>query len=207
MNKSIFFNLAKKSLLRSTTTSSSRRWKSTVNERSWAIDALQAQSANANMEVIAKPIDEVLVTSEVLANPDENVEKLVQQVLALNMKETSLFVQVLQAKLGFTNEDAFGSYTPGQSNDNSNNDGGSSGSEAAAEVVEQTAFDIILKAFDPKSKIKVIKEVRAITGLGLKEAKELVESAPIAITKGISKEEADNLAAKLAEINAEIEIK
>jgi large subunit ribosomal protein L7/L12 len=82
---------------------------------------------------------------------------------------------------------------------------GAGGGEAAAEE-EQTAFDVILKAAGDQ-KIKVIKEVRAATGLGLKEAKELVDSAPKAIKEGMSKEDADTLAKVLEEVGATIEIK
>jgi large subunit ribosomal protein L7/L12 len=78
--------------------------------------------------------------------------------------------------------------------------------EEAAVVEEKTIFDIKLVAFDAKSKIKVIKEVRAILGLGLKEAKELVESAPKVIQKDVKKEAADEIKAKLEEIGATIEI-
>jgi len=71
---------------------------------------------------------------------------------------------------------------------------------------EQTEFDVILASFGEK-KINVIKEVRALTGLGLKEAKDLVESAPKAIKEGVSKDEAAEVKAKLEEAGATIEIK
>ncbi|WP_243663818.1 50S ribosomal protein L7/L12, partial [Rhodothermus marinus] len=71
---------------------------------------------------------------------------------------------------------------------------------------EKTEFDVILKAAGG-NKIAVIKEVRAITGLGLKEAKELVDSAPKPIKEGVSKEEAEQIKAKLEEAGAEVEIK
>ena len=77
-------------------------------------------------------------------------------------------------------------------------------SEAAAE--EKTEFDVILTSFGEK-KINVIKEVRSITGLGLKEAKEAVESAPKAIREGVSKEEAEEAKKKLEEAGASAEIK
>ena len=77
-------------------------------------------------------------------------------------------------------------------------------SEAAAE--EKTEFDVILTSFGEK-KINVIKEVRSITGLGLKEAKEAVESAPKAIKEGVSKEEAAEVKKKLEEAGAGAEIK
>jgi len=76
-------------------------------------------------------------------------------------------------------------------------------SEAAAE--EKTEFDVILTSFGEK-KINVIKELRSITGLGLKEAKEAVESAPKAIKEGVSKEEAEEVKTKLEEAGASAEI-
>jgi len=77
---------------------------------------------------------------------------------------------------------------------------------AAAPVEEQTEFDVILKEIGP-NKINVIKVVREVTTLGLKEAKDLVEAAPKAIKEGISKEEANALKAKLEAAGAVVEIK
>jgi len=79
------------------------------------------------------------------------------------------------------------------------------GAVAAVEE-EQTAFDVILSSAGDK-KIQVIKEVRAITALGLKEAKELVDGAPNAVKEGVTKEEADKLKAQLEEAGAVVEIK
>ncbi len=78
--------------------------------------------------------------------------------------------------------------------------------EAAAAVEEQTEFDVILASFGDK-KINVIKEIRAITGLGLKEAKELVESAPKSVREGVSKDEGEELKAKLEGAGATVELK
>ena len=80
------------------------------------------------------------------------------------------------------------------------------GGEAAAAVEEQTEFDVILASFGDK-KINVIKEVRAITGLGLKEAKELVESAPKAVKEAVGKDEGEELKAKLEGAGATVELK
>ncbi len=77
---------------------------------------------------------------------------------------------------------------------------------AAAEVEEKTSFDVILKAAGDQ-KIKVIKVVREVTGLGLKEAKDLVDGAPKPLKEGASKEEADQLAEKIKEAGGEVEIK
>ena len=81
---------------------------------------------------------------------------------------------------------------------------GGGGGEAATE--EKTEFDVILTGFGEK-KINVIKEIRGITGLGLKEAKEAVESAPKAVKEGVSKEEAEEIKKKLEEAGASAEIK
>ena len=76
---------------------------------------------------------------------------------------------------------------------------------AAEEVEEKTSFDVILKSFGEK-KIQVIKEVRALTGLGLKEAKDLVDNAPKPVKEAVTKEEADEAAKKLEAVGATIEI-
>jgi large subunit ribosomal protein L7/L12 len=76
----------------------------------------------------------------------------------------------------------------------------------AAPVEEQTEFTVILAAFGDK-KIDVIKEVRAITGLGLKEAKDLVEGAPKPVKEGVSKEEAQKIKAQLESAGAKVEVK
>jgi len=75
-----------------------------------------------------------------------------------------------------------------------------------SEAAEQTEFDVVLKSFG-SSKVGVIKEVRAITGLGLKEAKELVESAPAPVKEKISKGDAEAIQKQLIEAGAEVEIK
>ena len=82
--------------------------------------------------------------------------------------------------------------------------GGADDGAGAAE--EKTEFDVVLTAIGDK-KINVIKEVRAATGLGLKEAKDLVESAPKAVKEGVSKEEAEELKKKLEDVGASVELK
>ena len=83
--------------------------------------------------------------------------------------------------------------------------GPAAGGEAAADEV-QTEFDVVLTSFG-SSKVPVIKAVREITGLGLKEAKDLVESAPASVKEGIEQGEADELKKKLEEVGASVEIK
>ena len=83
---------------------------------------------------------------------------------------------------------------------------GTAGGAAAPEVEEKTSFDVVLSAAGEK-KIQVIKVVRELTGLGLKEAKDLVDGAPKPVKTGVSKEEADSVKAKLVEQGATVEIK
>jgi large subunit ribosomal protein L7/L12 len=80
------------------------------------------------------------------------------------------------------------------------------GAAAAAPVEEQTEFTVVLAATGDK-KIEVIKEVRAITGLGLKEAKDLVEGAPKPVKESVSKEEAEKIKATLEKVGAKVELK
>jgi large subunit ribosomal protein L7/L12 len=80
------------------------------------------------------------------------------------------------------------------------------GAAAAAPVEEQTEFTVHLKAYDAAKKIAVIKEVRAVTGLGLKEAKDLVESAPKPIKENIPKEEAEKIRKSVTEAGGTVEI-
>ena len=79
---------------------------------------------------------------------------------------------------------------------------------AAAPAEEKTEFDVVLKGCDASAKLKVIKAVREVVeGLGLKEAKELVEGAPKTIKEGVAKDEAEKIAAKLKEAGADVEVK
>ena len=95
--------------------------------------------------------------------------------------------------------------------------GAAGGAPAAAEAAEEAApeeaapkekthYDIELSKFDPAGKIKIIKEIRAIFGLGLKEAKETVEGAPVWLKKEVAKEEAEALSEKLSALGAEIRL-
>ena len=81
---------------------------------------------------------------------------------------------------------------------------------AAPAAEEKTEFDVVLKGFDAAAKLKVLKVIREVCGLGLKEAKDFVEaaaSAPKTVKEGLSKEDADKLAASLKEVGGEVEIK
>ena len=81
------------------------------------------------------------------------------------------------------------------------------GAAAAPAAEEQTEFTVILKAYPADKKVGVIKVIREITGLGLKEAKDLVEGAPSTVKEGVSKDEAEKIKKQLADANAEVEVK
>ena len=85
---------------------------------------------------------------------------------------------------------------------------GAAGAPAAAAAEEKTEFDVVLAGFDAAKKVAIIKAVReVVAGLGLKEAKDLVEGAPKTLKEGVSKEEAEQIKAKLSEAGATVEIK
>ncbi|MDQ3746076.1 MAG: 50S ribosomal protein L7/L12, partial [Acidobacteriota bacterium] len=84
---------------------------------------------------------------------------------------------------------------------------GGGAAEAAAPAEEKTEFDVILAGIDASKKINIIKVVREITALGLKEAKDLVEAAPKPVKEGVAKEEAEAIRTKLTEAGATVEVK
>jgi len=133
------------------------------------------------------------------------VEALFQKIIWLDMIEVHLLAELINEKLGVTISDAERERMASGGGGGGGSKGGDD--EAVEEVKEEkTAFDLKLTGFEPKSKIKVIKEVRAMTSLGLKEAKELVEGAPTTVKKNIKMEEAEELKAKLVALGATVEI-
>ena len=123
-----------------------------------------------------------------------DVKSLAEQLVNLTIKEANELAQVLEQDYGIKPAAAAVAVA-----------GPAAGGDAPAEE-EQTEFTVILKEAGAK-KIGVIKEVRAVTGLGLKEAKDLVDGAPSTVKEGISKEEAEQLKAKLEEAGAVVELK
>ena len=124
-----------------------------------------------------------------------NIEKIADQLSELTVLEAADLAKLLEEKWGVSAAAPVAvAAAPGAA-------GGDAG---AAE--EKTEFDVILAATGDK-KINVIKEVRAITGLGLKEAKDLVEGAPKPVKEGVAKEEAEEIKGKLEEAGATVELK
>jgi large subunit ribosomal protein L7/L12 len=126
---------------------------------------------------------------------DAKISKLGDELAGLTLKEAVDLGDYLKATYGI--EPAAGGAVMMA---------GPAAGAGAAVAEEQTEFDVVLKS-PGAEKIKVIKVVREATGLGLKEAKELVDAAPKAIKQGLSKDEADKLAASLKEAGAEVELK
>ncbi|RVT92526.1 50S ribosomal protein L7/L12 [Sphingomonas crocodyli] len=125
-----------------------------------------------------------------------DLQKLVDDLSALTVLEAAELSKLLEEKWGVSAAAAVAVAAPAA--------GGAGGGAAAAE--EKTEFDVILTG-DGGKKINVIKEVRAITGLGLTEAKALVESAPKAVKEGVSKDEAEKLKKQLEEAGATVDLK
>lgn len=122
----------------------------------------------------------------------EKIEKLIEEIDSLTVVELADLVKAIEEKYGVS---AVAAAAPA-----------AGGVVAGGEAEEKSAFDVVL-AEAGDQKIKVIKVVRDATGLGLKEAKELVDGAPKTVKEGVAKEEAEELKAKFAEVGAVVELK
>ena len=122
----------------------------------------------------------------------EKITALIEEVKGLTVLELSELVHALEEEFGVS---AAAMAAP------------AAGGAAAPAAEEKTEFDVVLAGFDAAAKIKVIKVVREITGLGLAEAKAVVEGAPKALKEGISKDDAEALKKQLEEAGAKVEIK
>ncbi|MCM1149099.1 MAG: 50S ribosomal protein L7/L12 [Butyricicoccus sp.] len=121
----------------------------------------------------------------------EKVNAMIEEVKALTVLELSELVHALEEAFGVSAAAAAVAAAP---------------AAAAAAVEEKTEFDVVMTDFGAE-KIKVIKEVRGITGAGLAEAKAIVEGVPAKIKEGVSKEEAEEVKAKLEAVGAKVELK
>ena len=122
----------------------------------------------------------------------EKITALIEEVKALTVLELSELVKALEEEFGVS---AAAMAAP------------AAGGAAAEAVEEKTEFDVVLTGFDAAAKIKVIKAVREITGLGLAEAKAAVEGAPKALKEAVSKDEAEELKKTLEESGAKVDLK
>jgi large subunit ribosomal protein L7/L12 len=126
-----------------------------------------------------------------------DLKAFAEQLVNLTVKEVNELAGILKDEYGIEPAAAAAVMVAG---------GGAGAGDAAEAPAEQTAFDVILKAAGP-SKLAVVKLVKDLTGLGLKEAKDLVDAAPKAVKEGVSKDEAEGLKKSLEEAGAEVEVK
>jgi large subunit ribosomal protein L7/L12 len=123
-----------------------------------------------------------------------DINALAGQLVELTVKEVNELLTVLKDQYGIEPAAAAAAVA------------GPAASGDAAEVAEKTTFDVILKSAGP-AKLQIVKLVKDLTGLGLKEAKAVVDAAPSPIKEGVSKEEAESLKGQLVEAGAEVELK
>jgi large subunit ribosomal protein L7/L12 len=124
-------------------------------------------------------------------------EDVIEYLKSMTLLEASELVKELETTFGVSAAAAAVAAAPAA---------GAGGGEAAAPAEEKTEFDVVLQAIGG-NKINVIKVVREVTALGLKEAKDLVEAAPKAVKEGVSKEEAETIKQKLSDAGATVEVK
>ena len=129
-----------------------------------------------------------------------NIDEILDTIAGMTVLELSELKKAFEERFDVTAAAPVAAFAPGMVA------GGAGGGEAAPAAEEQDEFDVVLAAAGDK-KINVIKEVRAITGLGLKEAKDLVEAAPKPIKEGVSKEEAGKIKEQLESAGATVEVK
>ncbi|CAA0832834.1 Ribosomal protein L12/ ATP-dependent Clp protease adaptor protein ClpS family protein [Striga hermonthica] len=130
----------------------------------------------------------------------QKLERIADELLDLNKFERHDYVVLLRYKMGF-NRYGPAATAPGAQSASS---AGAGSSAAPAAAKEKTAFDVKLEKFESSAKLKVIKEIRSFTDLGLKEAKDLVEKTPAVVKKGVTKEEAEKIVEKLKGVGATV---
>jgi large subunit ribosomal protein L7/L12 len=125
-------------------------------------------------------------------------EEVIQFIESMTLLELSDFIKALEDKFGVQAAMPMMAAAAG---------GGAAAPAAAAEAVEeQTEFNVILTGYEADKKIQVIKVVRAITSLGLKEAKDLVEGVPKSVKEGVSKQEAESIKKQLGEVSGQVKV-
>ena len=124
-----------------------------------------------------------------------SIQEIIAAIKEMKMTEVKELVDAMKEEFGVTGAIAVA---------------GGAAPAAAAAAEEKTEFDVVLKGFDAAAKLKVLKVIREVCGLGLKEAKDFVEAAatgPKTVKEGLSKEDAEKLAAQIKEVGGEVEVK
>jgi ribosomal protein L7/L12 len=127
-----------------------------------------------------------------------NQQQVIDYIKGISVLELSQLVKALESELGVSAAAAMPMAMPGMA---------AGGAAAAAPAEEKTEFNVTLVSFPAEKKINIIKVVREVTSLGLKEAKDLVEAVPKPIKEGVPKEEAEAIRKKFDEVGAKVEIK
>lgn len=165
-----------------------------VPRHSWGVDRIEKVGKEEVMSSSSSR-DEQMLSQPVIEKTPDHIKELVEDVLKLSVLDLRTLLNKMQERLGIEEMVVSG--------------GGGGGGAAASpveEVAEKDSFDLKLTGFDAKAKLKIIKEVRAAAGLGLKEAKELVETDGAILKSGVPKEEAEELAKTITDLGGTVEI-
>ncbi|XP_010254700.1 PREDICTED: uncharacterized protein LOC104595604 [Nelumbo nucifera] len=162
----------------------------TPNDQSWNLSSFVREYSSTGQE------------SKVA--PTERVSAIVDEISGLTLLEVADLTEALRQKLGVSEMPIMTMMMPGMAFGVKGSAKGGGASKGEEKKAEKTAFDLKLEGYDAAAKIKIIKEVRTFTDLGLKEAKDLVEKAPTLLKKGVPKEEAEKIIEKMKEVGAKV---
>jgi large subunit ribosomal protein L7/L12 len=168
-----------------------------VAKHSWAEDHLEKQGER----LAPTDREQVHLTRDKIEKTPDHIKVLAEDVLRLNVLDLRSLLETMQDRMGIEGNQLHVGGGGGGG-------GGSAGGDAevAETVKEKEFYEVKMSAYDAKSKLKIIKEVRAATGLGLKETKELVEREVVVLKDGMTKEEADAFCKLLTELGAKVEV-
>ena len=154
---------------------------------------------NGNLQKFLVVLSEIQKTRPESSGGEMNTEEIIKSIEEMSVLQLSKLIKELEEKFGVSA--AMAAPVAAAAG------GAGAGAAEAEKAEEKTQFDVILKAFPADKKINIIKVVREVTNLGLKEAKDLVEGVPKPLKEGVSKEESDAIKKKFAEAGAEVEVK
>ena len=158
---------------------------------------IPTKSLTTLFTLTGKPLSRTLCTAT--ETRTQKLERIADEIRDLTKLERYDYSVLWRHKMGLNK---YGPAVSGLGPSSASGSGAGSGEEAKA--AEKSAFDLKLEKYDAAAKIKIIKEVRTFTDLGLKEAKELVEKVPVVLKKSLTKEEAEPILAKLKELGATV---
>lgn len=153
---------------------------------------------NGNLQKFLVVLSEIQKTRPESSGGEMNTEEIIKSIEDMSVLQLSQLIKQLEEKFGVSAAMAAPVAAAGAAG---------AGAAEAEKAEEKTQFDVVLKAFPADKKINIIKVVREVTNLGLKEAKDLVEGVPKPLKEAVSKEEADTIKKKFAEAGAEVEVK